>query len=133
MVAWTRYKLELDNTLRLLSEQHTGVLAAVAAGIISLQGAELNPTEWDEATTAYAYDLIAVGSFLAMVALPFIINILAKMIQVTSLHTISSSRAAYIMLILLHHLFLYGSDQDADGVRHEECNRRRRRRQRQRS
>jgi hypothetical protein len=53
----------------------------VAAGLITLQDSGLKPTDWDESTTTFVYDLIAVGSFIGMVGGPFIVSVLAKLVQ----------------------------------------------------
>ena len=76
------YTLELDNTLRLLTEQHTAVLIFVASTSNFMEQGSIISTDWDKKTLQMMSDTIAMGSLVAMVLLPLLIVVLSKLVIV---------------------------------------------------
>ena len=76
------YKLELDNTLRLLTEQHTAVLIIVASTRNFMKQGSITSTDWDKKTLQMLSDTIALVSLVAMVLLPLLIVVLSKLVIV---------------------------------------------------
>ena len=76
------YKMELDNTLRLLTEQHTAVLIFVASTLNSMERGSIISTDWDKETLQMWSDTIAMVSLVSMVLLPLLIVVLCKLVIV---------------------------------------------------
>ena len=76
------YKMELDNTLRLLTEQHTSVLIFVATTMNSMEQGSTISTDWDKKTLQMWSDTIAMVSLVAMVLLPLLVVVLCKLVIV---------------------------------------------------
>ena len=96
------YKMSLDNTLRVCTEQHTVILAAVAGALLggddSAQRRRVRANKstknagsdnWLGLDTEDAmYDLILVSSFAVMVVAPLVITLLGKVVSVQhAMHT----------------------------------------------
>ena len=74
--------MELDNTLRLLTEQHTAVLIFVASTLNSMERGSIISTDWDKETLQMWSDTIAMVSLVSMVLLPLLIVVLCKLVIV---------------------------------------------------
>eukprot|EP01052_Picozoa_sp_SAG31_P024895 SAG31_NODE_2149_length_6331_cov_3.422657_2_plen_1496_part_00 len=85
------YKMPLDNTLRVCTEQHLVVLAAVAGALLGGDDGALRTKKsrksadgdgWGLDTEGVMYDLILITSFAVMVVAPLLITLLAKVVTV---------------------------------------------------
>ena len=88
----TPYKMALDNTLRVCTEQHTVVVAAVAGALVMQQPAQSggqrkrahshdagNAAEtWQNEASFVLYDSILITTFVVMVLVPLLVAIAAK-------------------------------------------------------
>ena len=91
------YKMSLDNTLRVCTEQHTVILAAIAGALVGGDGALRTKKSKKNAgsdqslgldTEDAMYDLILVSSFAVMVVAPLVITLLGKVVSVQhAMHT----------------------------------------------
>jgi hypothetical protein len=86
------YKMSLDNTLRVCTEQHTVILAAVAGALLGGDDGVMRAKKsgknagsdhlWGLDTEDTVYDFILVSSFAVMVVAPLLITLLAKVVTV---------------------------------------------------
>jgi hypothetical protein len=77
------YKIGIDNVLRMMTEQHIVVVAAISGALIS----EKKGGSWSLESRLMVYDVLLLVSFFGMVLGPLVINVVIKVARVQRLMT----------------------------------------------